>query len=219
MDISGQVLAVTGESKTTQYGQRTVYRIAFSDGQTYDTWKADIATKAQQLQGQQVDIRAETKTNLGKDGVTVFTNLTLLDIAPSGQLLPAASTALGITGPPVGNGATAPLNTGVGAALGIPMVGSGGEQYLRPHRPEVQSQIVKQSCLSTAFNFVGLILSATVADLTVGEATEEALKLAKTLYAEVYGQENVAQTPQAVAAAVNDTISEAVKVGVDTPSW
>jgi hypothetical protein len=213
MDISGQVLAVTGESKTTQYGQRTVYRIAFSDGQTYDTWKADIATKAQQLQGQQVDIRAETKTNLGKDGVTVFTNLTLLDIAPTGQLLPAASTAIGVTGPPVVNGAGAQISVG---SVGIPMAPP--QQYQREKSPEEQSRIVKQSCLATAFNFVGTLFSGSGLD-THESAESMALALTKVLYAEVYGQENVAQTPQTTAEFVNQTIPEAVKVGVDTPSW
>jgi hypothetical protein len=200
VDISGQVVSVLGRNVNTKFGVRTVYDITFSGGQVAAVWndKDGLATKAKQLetQGIAVDARLEHKQSAGNDG-TVYDNYTLLDIAPSGQLLPAASTALGITGPPL-NGQTSQ----------IPIVPSGGMS------PERESKIVKQSCLATAFNFVGHVWAGTQNEEGI---VEFAFDLAKRLYAEVYGQENVAQTPQTVAAAVNDVVPEAVKVGA--PEW
>jgi hypothetical protein len=211
MDISGQVLSVVGEFKNTKFGPRTVWRVSFSDGQVYDTWKAAISTKAQQLQGQQVDIRAEVTQNTGNDG-TVYTNNTLLDIAPSGQLGAAAVETL--LPMPVGASLSPSGVVGNGAAPPIPIVASQGGMS-----PERESKIVKQSCLSTAFNFVGNFKFGPEY-VELDEAVATALDLAKTLYAEVYGQQNVAQTPALVAQAVNAAAGvDAVKVGAETPEW
>jgi hypothetical protein len=197
MDISGQVLSVVGRNVNTKYGQKTVFDIMFSDGQTYSSWKADIATRAQQLQGQTVDARTEKRGS--------YTDI--VDIAPLGQLAQAAVTATGAflsSSGAVGNGGAPP----------IPIVSSQGGMS-----PERESKIVKQSCLSTAFNFVGLFDSG--GTFSFDEAIKEGLSLAKTLYAEVYGQQNVAQTPTEVAAQINalDLDLPEVKVGVDTPPW
>jgi hypothetical protein len=202
VDISGQVLSVVGRNVNTKYGQKTVYDIMLSDGQTYSSWKADIATKAQQLQGQTVDARTETRGS--------YTDI--VDIAPLGQLAQAAVAATGALLSPsgvVGNGGAPP----------IPIVASqAGTPYQGGMSPERESKIVKQSCLSTAFNFVGSFDSG--GPWSIDEAIKEGLSLAKTLYAEVYGQQNVAQTPALVAQAVNAAAGvDAVKVGAETPEW
>jgi hypothetical protein len=196
MDISGQVLSVVGRNVNTKYGQKTVFDIMFSDGQTYSSWKADIATKAQQLQGQTVDARTEKRGS--------YTDI--VDIAPLGQLAQAAVAATGALLSPsgvVGNGGAPP----------IPIVASQGGMS-----PERESKIVKQSCLSTAFNFVATLYQGSE-DTRLNDAIKDGLELAKTLYAEVYGQQNVAQTPTEVAAQVNQVIPEAVSVGAGTPDW
>lgn len=219
MDISGQVLAVTGRNVNTKFGPKIAYDIAFSDGRTYTAWKAEVATKAQQLQNQQVDARYDEKTNVGNDG-TVYTNYTLQDIALSGQLPSEAAAAIGISSAPVVNGANIP-----GGGPTIPMQQKGGGMS-----PERESKIVKQSCLSTAFNFVGQLYHGTGAEL-YGPAVELASILAKELYAEVYGQKNIAQTPRPLGYAdgeltpaelakfANDALPGAVKVGAETPEW
>jgi hypothetical protein len=208
VDISGQVLSVVGRNVNTKYGQKTVYDIMFSDGQTYSSWKADIATKAQMYAAQKnadgaitqpaqlVDARTEKRGS--------YTDI--VDIAPLGHLAQAAVAATGALLSPsgvVGNGGAPP----------IPIVASQGGMS-----PERESKIVKQSCLSTAFNFVGNFKFGPEY-VELDEAVATALDLAKTLYAEVYGQQNVAQTGAEVAAQVNQVIPEAVSVGADTPAW
>jgi hypothetical protein len=196
VDISGQVLSVVGRNVNTKYGAKTVYDIVFSDGQTYSSWKADIATRAQQLQGQTVDARPETRGS--------YTDI--VAIAPLGQLAQAAVAATGALLSPSGA-------VGNGAAPPIPIVASQGGS----RSPEDQSRIVKQSCMKIAFGFIGALFWA---DTTpIEELTDRALSLSKMLYAEVYGQQNVAQTPTEVAAQVNQVIPEAVSVGAGTPDW
>lgn len=193
MDINSVVAGVQG--KQTRTG--IMYEVTFGDGSTAATKKAELATKAQSLLGQQVTARITEKQN-GQ-----YLNRYLDDIAPQGQLLAAAI--------PMGGAPVA-----VAAAPGIPIVGSGGGGG-GGMSPEREARIVKQSCLSTAsqlFSGAG------------PEALEEMLEVAKRLYAEVYGQQNVsqaaqpAQTAEAVAAAVNASVgSEAVQLGASTPQW
>jgi hypothetical protein len=202
MDISGQVLSVVGRNVNTKYGQKTVFDIMFSDGQTYSSWKADIATRAQQLQGQTVDARTEKRGS--------YTDI--VDIAPMGGLAPAVPATGALLSPSgvVGNGGAPP----------IPIVASqAGTPYQGGMSPERESKIVKQSCLSTAFNFVAHLQGESGALGDFDFAVDQSLGLAKTLYAEVYGQQNVAQTPTEVAAQVNQVIPEAVSVGAGTPDW
>src|SRR5581483_3823961 len=96
VDINGQVLGVQG--RTTRSG-KTLYDVAFSDGQKYTTFDTALATKAQQLFGQEVSARVEVKQNGN------FTNYNLVDIAPLGALPPAPIVA----GTPIGIG-TVPQN-------------------------------------------------------------------------------------------------------------
>jgi hypothetical protein len=204
MDISGQVLSVTGRNVNTKFGQKTVYDIVFSNGKTYSSWDAEVATKAQTYAAQkdvngnvtqpaqQVDARTVVKGDGKYEDI--------MEIALSGQLAQAAVA--------LANGST----TIPTPAIPIAPISSGGMS------PERESKIVKQSCLSTAFNFVGNLWNYGD-DGPYNEAIESALELAKTLYAEVYGQQNVAQSPTEVAAQVNQVIPEAVSVGAGTPDW
>jgi muconolactone delta-isomerase len=204
VDISGQVLSVVGRNvnvtKGRNPGPATVYDIVFSDGNTWTTWKADKATEAMKLQqsGALADLRGEVTVN-GE-----FTNYKLLEIAPTGQLAAAVIVVL------TPNGTTSLATTG--AAIPIAPTSSGGMS------PERESKIVKQSCLSTAFNFAGSL--GYTDDLpSFTDVVDAALDLANTLYAEVYGQQNVAQSPTEVAAQVIQVIPEAVSVGAGTPDW
>jgi hypothetical protein len=208
MDSSGQVLAVIGRNvnvtKGPHPGPRTVYDVQFSDGHTWATWDAALATKAMQIKegGLDADLRGEVVQN-GE-----YTNYKLKDIAPSGGLPPDGLT--GVTSAPL---TTSGLPTN-GGAPPIPIVASQGGMS-----PERESKIVKQSCLSTAFNFVATLYQGSE-DTRLNDAIKDGLELAKTLYAEVYGQQNVAQTSEEVAAIVNHHAgSEVVKVGAETPEW
>jgi hypothetical protein len=201
MDISSVVAGVQG--KPTRTG--IMYEVTFADGTTAATKKPELATKAQGLIAQQVDARITEKQN-GQ-----YLNRYLDDIAPAGQLPVAIPMAGG------GGGAAAP---------GIPIVGGSGGGRGGAMDPVRESKIVKQSVMSTAFGFVGSVFSGGGPE-ALEEATQASLELAKQLYAEVYGAANVAapapvvvaQTPEAVAAAVNATVgSEAVSVGT-APKW
>ena len=207
MDISGQVLSVVGRNvnvtKGPRPGAKVIYDVAFSDGNTWTTWTASVATEAMKLKesGAQADLRGEVTVN-GE-----FTNYKLLEIAPTGQLAAAAvETIL-----PVGS--AIPLNGAPGPVIPIAPPSPGGMN------PERESKIVKQSCLSTAFNFVGLLFQGTGEETSPIDKVGTAFDLAKKLYAEVYGQQNVAQSPTEVAAQVNQVIPEAVSVGAGTPDW
>ena len=209
MDISGQVLAVTGRvvnvTKGRNPGPKTIYDIVFSDGNTWTSWDAGTATKAMRLQETQA--LADLRGDISQSGE--FTNYKLTDIAPSGEL---PNDLPGLTSAPL----TPSVASSNGGAPAIPIVASQGGMS-----PERESKIVKQSCLATAFNFVGHLYSGYTNDKEEHEeATKRAFTLAKTLYAEVYGQQNVAQTPDLVAQAVNAIAGvDAVKVGAETPEW
>jgi hypothetical protein len=76
-EIAGNVLSAT--PRVTGSG-KTVYDIAFSDGNTYATFDAKTFAKAASLVGQAASARVNVKQN-GQ-----YTNYYLNDIAPQGQL-------------------------------------------------------------------------------------------------------------------------------------
>ena len=157
-DINVQVLNVQGS--TTRNG-KTKYEIALSDGNTYVTFDPNLATKAHGLQGQAVTARVKVEQK-GQ-----YTNLYLNDVAPQGQLAPAAPAA----------GSAIPM---AGApAAGIPMVGGGG----RGMDPAREAKIVKQNVLGTAHAFVGSLFQG-----AGPEALEEAKQLADGLAKELFGK-------------------------------
>lgn len=212
-EIVGQVLGVTG--RTTRNG-KTAYDVAFSDGNTYTTFSPQLATKAQQLQGQAVSARVSV-TQRGQ-----YTNLNLEDIAPQGQLAPMAfpaqpGTAIpmpsapipgGVVGAPAAQGSAIPIQTQQGGR----------------RDPAVEQRIVRQNVLGTAFGFVGDLFQGTGPE-GLEEAKEIALGLARELFHIAYygtamqngvvvGQEAqvvpAEQTPAAVADAVNGAAGEQV---------
>ena len=187
-DINAQVLGVSGRAVKTG----TIYDIAMSDGNKYSTFTPELATKAQGLTGQNVTARVEITQNGN------YTNYTLQDIAPAGQL-PAAALPSGV---PTGN--TIPIS--------VPSSGGGGGMS-----PERETKIVKQSLLATAFNFVGHLYTGAGPE-GFPEATAQALSLAKELYGQVMGGAQAPPTtPAAVAAVVNAEVPGAVVVGAEAP--
>jgi hypothetical protein len=124
-EITGTVLSATPR---VVGNNRTIYDIAFSDGNTYTTFDAKIWAKVQQVGQQPATARVSVKQ---KDQ---FTNFYLNDIAPQGQL---AATSAPVATPPPPQAARAPQSGGMS--------------------PEREQKIVKQSSFSTAFNFVGAL--------------------------------------------------------------
>ena len=103
----------------------------------------------------------------------------------------------------------------------------------RGRDPEVEARIVRQSVMSTAFNFVGHVYTGAGPEL-LGEARSHAVALAKELFTLVFGGAHganggltEASTPTApaatsapqVAAQVNEVIGGSVQVGAGTPDW
>lgn len=200
-DIIGQILSVLG--RPTNNG-KTIYDIAFSDGNTYTTFDGKVAGKAQALQGQQVSARVKVQQK-GQ-----YTNLYLNDVAPVGQLPPQQQ----------------PVAAGSPVAQ-IPLAPATSPPSRGGMSPEREAKIVKQSVLSTAFGFVGALYTGAGPE-AAEEATAKALELAKTLYANVLGggpvatPQAVAETPQEVAAEVNSELAGAVVVGAQegpVPAW
>ena len=161
-EISGTVLSAT--PRVTTNG-KTVYDIAFSDGNTYVTFDAKIWAKVQQVGQQPASARVSVKQN-GQ-----YTNFYLNDIAPQGQL--AATSAPVATPAPSGSGLTSHVRT---APQGGGMT------------PEREQKIVKQSSFSTAFNFVGALYQG-AGDSEFVAAVNMAHELAKELYGHVMGEQ------------------------------
>lgn len=211
-EIVGQVLGVTG--RTTRNG-KTAYDVAFSDGNTYTTFLPQLATKAQQLQGQAASARVSV-TQRGQ-----YTNLNLEDIAPQGQLAPQAfpmQPGAAIPMPVPGQGQPGVVPQAQGSAIPI-QTQQGGRRD-----PAVEQRIVRQNVLGTAFEFVGDLFQGTGPE-GLGEAKEIALGLARELFHIAYFgtamQDGAVpqaeapvvpaeQTPAAVADAVNGAAGEQV---------
>ena len=159
-EISGTVLSAA--PRVTTNG-KTVYDVAFSDGNTYVTFEAKIWAKVQQVGQQPASARVSVKQN-GQ-----YTNFYLNDIAPQGQL--AATSA------PVATPAPLPL----APATSPPPRGGG-------MTPEREQKIVKQSSFSTAFNFVGALYQGG-GDGEFVAAVNMAHELARELYGHVMGEQ------------------------------
>jgi hypothetical protein len=174
-EISGTVLSATPRIVGNN---RTIYDVAFSDGNTYTTFDAKIWAKVQAVGQQPATARVSVKQ---KDQ---FTNFYLNDIAPQGQL---AATSAPVATAPQPQVARAPQSGGMS--------------------PEREQKIVKQSSFSTAFNFVGALYNG-AGESEFEEAAGKALDLAKELYGQVMGNEPVTEpvaveAPVAVPAAQN----------------
>lgn len=202
-DITGQVLGVSGAPTRTN---KLMYSVAFSDGNSYTTFDAGMATKAQQLQGQTVSARVEQKPKQNGQGFY----LNLIDIAGQGQLPPLAmpmQPGLPIAGVPImGGGAVGAPAPGI--PIQAPASGGGGGNFPEP----VVVRIVKLAVIDSAASLVGQLFQG-----AGPEAFEEAVNLTETLAKRLYEQARAheapavppaqvpvqaPQTPQEVAAAV-----------------
>ena len=206
-ETTAQVLAVTG--KQTRAG--TMYEAKLSDGKTYGIWEAELAAKANALQGQTVIARFETTQKPGNNG-RVYTNHTIKEIGLPGTLGAVAQPAVPGTPvpalPPV-TGATA------GAVAAIPMQA--------PPFPEEERQklIVRQNVLGTSFEFVGRIYEGAGPE-ALDAAKDTALSIASELYAKVFASPVAPPpaTPVEVAAQVNAASETGAEVTVGpTPEW
>jgi hypothetical protein len=202
-DIQAQVLGVSGRGTRTG---KTVYDVALSDGNKYSTFNPDVATKANNLVGQNVSARVEVKQN-GQ-----YTNYNLEDIAQVGQLAPLAL--------PPGTPLGAPNTGGVGVPVAGPPIPI---QQGRGNDPEREARIVRQSSASTAFGLVGRLFEGAGPE-AYEQAVEQAKKLAAEIAAWALGAPQAAQapqTPQEVAAAVPGVQvgTENVQPAQAVPQW
>lgn len=198
-DIVGQVLSVSGRPTKSN---RTIYDIAFSDGNKWTTFDGEVAQKANALVGQTVSARVEVSQK-GQ-----YTNYNILDIAPQGQLPPAAF--------PAPSGTAVPLPVPATPTAAIPIVQGD---------PEKDARIAKGVAVKVAAQVVaGLFAGAGP------EATQEALDTFDTVGKHVLGvltgasaaaQQQVVpaeQTPEAVAAAVNEAAgTPVIQTGASIP--
>jgi hypothetical protein len=169
-EITGTVLSaaprIVGNNKT-------IYDVAFSDGNTYVTFDAAIWAKVQTVGQQPASARVSVKQNGD------FTNFYLNDIAPQGQLGPPGVT---LHAPAPQQVHASPLAELVPAAQIARAPQSGGMT------PEREQKIVKQSSFSTAFNFVSSLYQG-AGDSEFEAAVNMAHQLAKELYGHVMGGE------------------------------
>jgi hypothetical protein len=189
-EITGQVLGVQG--RQSKNGQHTLYDVAFSDGNKYTTFEADLANTANALVGQQVSAHVDVKQN-GK-----YTNYNLEAIAPQGQLAqPALQAGTPVTFP-----------------VGHQLVGSGTSSI--PITPPQQSggwseekdqRITKLALLKLASCLVGSLFSGAGPE-ALEEAQAKTVALAKELYVQIFAgpvgatPATPAATPAEVAASV-----------------
>jgi hypothetical protein len=202
-DIVGTILSVLG--RATSNG-KTIYDIAFSDGNTYTTFDGKVAGKAQALQGQQVSARVKAQQK-GQ-----YTNLYFNDVELVGQLPPQAQPAAAGTPVQVPGVANA---IPVTPAPAIPMVQNESEQ-------KKNARIAIQTATKVAGNVVASLFQGAGPEALedAGDAVET---LAKRFYgffsggsqqaASVAAQPVQAQTPEAVAAELNAEVPGAVAVG------
>ena len=122
-EVRGTVLAVNGKS----VNGKTIYEMAFSDGQTYATFNNSVADAAKRLQNQPAVIQV-TEKQKEKNGV-VYTNYYLESVEPGeGAVQHAESTP---------------------AAIAIK------EDYQRKMAPEVEQRVTRLSVIATAFGYAG----------------------------------------------------------------
>lgn len=168
--ISGQVLGV--ESRQSRNGQHTMYDVAFSDGNKYTTFDANLAQTAANLSGQAAS--AKVSVDQRQQNNRTYTNFNLLEIGPPGSISGAA--AQPIQGGVVGPGVIQPAGGGV--ITPAPQQGGGGGG--RGFTPEDKARVSRFAAQGTAFAFVATIYSG------LGpEALPEAVKAAKALTEEL----------------------------------
>lgn len=191
-DIVGQVLSVQGRSTRTN---KTIYDVAFSDGNKYTTFDGDLAQKANSLIGQAVSARVEISQN-GQ-----YTNYNLKDVAPQGKLAPTAM--------PLPGGSPIPMAAPSVSAPTIPMVQGD---------PQKDARIAKGVAVKVAAEITsGLFQGAGP------EAVSEALEVFDKVGQHVLGvltgaQQAVPASPEVVAAQVNEAAGqEVVQTGAVIP--
>lgn len=172
--ISGtQILGV--ESSPTKTGG-TRYKINLANGTSPSCFDLPLATKAQQLMGQVVDVRVEQKGD--------FWNFK--DVAPAGSFPPAAL----------------PAGTPLGAPTAFQSTPSTIPQAPQGEDPiERSKRIVRQNVLGTSFGFVGQLFTG-AGDAEIEQAKGVALQLARELYEIAFNGTGGAVSPSAAPVAV-----------------
>lgn len=206
-EIVGQVLGVQGQH--SQNG-KLFFSVQFSDGNAYTTFDNALAGKAgQYVNGPQVTARVEMKPKQRGDGFW----MNLLDIAPVGQLPPAAVPTVPGTGFPAGMPVTTPQMPPVNGPQGLPAGVTMKPDYTRELSPQAQKRIAWGNAVNAASAIIGGVFSGAGPE-GLDEAVEKFKELVTTIYLASSGGEAKATpvTPEAVAAAV-----PGVEVGAQVP--
>lgn len=187
-DIVGRILSVLG--RPTRNG-KTIYDIAFSDGVKYTTFDGTLAEKANGLVGQDVSARVKSEKKGNYD------NHYLNDVAPQGQLQAA----------PVAAGTT---------VTGIPMQATPVSTIpIQQGDPEKDAKIAKAVAVKAAVPIVAALFQGAGPE-TLPEALETLETASKSIYGLLTGSQGAQavvpaeQTPEAVAAAVNEAAGQEV---------
>lgn len=191
-EVRGSVLGVNGKS----VNGKTIYEVAFSDGQTYATFKNDIADTAKRLQGQPAVIQVTEKT-VTKNG-NVYTNHYLDSIEPGAGATPSGGTPQSI-------------------AI--------KEDYQRKMAPEVEQRVTRLSVIATAFAYAGAAGMDIEEALTLAKKLYKVAYYGETKIAEP-PVTVVDEPPRASANGAPDGVNGAdvaaqvaEVVGAGTPDW
>lgn len=217
-------VSVVGVTQAPTRNGGTRYVVALSNGMQPSTFDAGVATKAHSLAGQPAVARLESKPN-NRGGAPY---LNILDIAPEGQ-------ALGNGGAVAFGGQQAQAAFGAPAQAtafgGAPAATGFAQQQATPNFPqagaEKDEQMNRGYSLGAAAAFVGSLYSGTADAVDDTELLGKVLRfasafahyrstgknIAEAVQASAAAVEPVAQTPEAVQAAVNAVAPGAVQLG------
>ena len=213
-DIQTTVLGVVGTP--TQNGG-TRFDVSLGDGQSYATFKQEIANKANALVHQQVTARIEHKPK--RQGGGFFLNLE--DIGPVGSLPPMAFPAP--AGMPAQQAAPSAIPMqGMPGAQQIPMAApqQGADKMTKEEWAAKDARITRSGAAQAAFQAVANVFAG-VGPEAMSEVRKYSHLVAEEIvrYAETGSWDGLVPgfaaggTPDQVAAAVNQAIPEAVAVG------
>jgi len=174
MQIQGVIEAVQGRNVGNP--PKTIYDVKIN-GQDYSTFDPEPARVASQMIGQSGTFEVEIKPS--RDGQ--YTNYYYNGLAGAGAALPGQQAIPQPPGIPTVQAVQQPVQQPV---PGIPI--QPPEQFARDLSPLAVSRITKSAMLDVAFNFVGLFWQGAGPE-GLADGEEQALALAKRLYAQVLG--------------------------------
>lgn len=184
-EVRGTVLAVNGKS----VNGKTIYEVAFSDGQTYATFNNEKADAAKRLQGQPAVMQTTLKTVSKND--KVYTNYYLDSIEP-------------------GIGATVAETTPQAIAI--------KEDYQRKMAPEVEQRVTRLSVIATAFQYAGAVGSSEEYALDLARRLYKIAYYGHIPEANGKVPDTHEPAPEVIKAQVAEVVGSA-GAGAGTPDW